>query len=372
MSDDPLGIDPEIRRASTLPADFYRDPKWLEAARERVFAPSWQFAGDTDRVKTPGTAVPLTLLPGCLDEPLLLSRDAHDALHLCSNVCTHRGNLLCEGETHATGLRCRYHGRRFALDGKFLSMPGFEQTENFPTAADDLPRVPTGGWGKWLFASVKPVDTLNEVIGDMQKRLSFVRPEEYAFDASMSRDYLVQANWALYCDNYLEGFHVPYVHASLAAVLDPNDYRTEICRWSNLQIGIATTPGDAFALPPGHPDHGRLVAAYYWWIFPNTMFNFYPWGVSVNVVTPLAPDRTRVSFLSWVLDRSKLERGAGAGLDRVEREDESVVEAVQKGIRSRFYDRGRYSPQWERGVHHFHRLLTEALLFPLPPSCPTR
>jgi len=79
----------------------------------------------------------------------------------------------------------------------------------------------------------------------------------------------------------------------------------------------------------------------------------------VNVVTPLAVDRTKVSFIPFVWDDTKRDHGAGAGLDRVEREDEAVVEAVQRGVRSRLYERGRYSPKREPGVHHFHRLLAE-------------
>ena len=94
------------------------------------------------------------------------------------------------------------------------------------------------------------------------------------------------------------------------------------------------------------------------------MVNVYPWGISLNVVRPLAPDRTKVSFLTYVWDESKLDRGAGSGLDRVEREDEEVVESVQKGIRSRFWRGGRYSPTQEKGVHHFHRLLVETLRAP--------
>lgn len=94
------------------------------------------------------------------------------------------------------------------------------------------------------------------------------------------------------------------------------------------------------------------------------MFNVYPWGISVNVVAPLAVDRTRVSFLPFVWDESKRKQGAGAGLDRVEREDEVIVEAVQRGVRSRLYDRGRYSPALEQGVHRFHRLLAELLREP--------
>ncbi len=92
------------------------------------------------------------------------------------------------------------------------------------------------------------------------------------------------------------------------------------------------------------------------------MLNVYPWGISVNVVKPLGIDRTRVSFLSYVWDPSLLDSGAGSSLDRVEREDEVVVEAVQRGLRSRLYRRGRFSPTRESGVHHFHRLLAERLL----------
>jgi choline monooxygenase len=91
------------------------------------------------------------------------------------------------------------------------------------------------------------------------------------------------------------------------------------------------------------------------------MFNIYPWGLSINVVKPLAVDRCRVSFLAYVWDPAKLDSGAGTELDRVEREDESVVEAVQHGVRSRLYERGRYSPKHETGTHHFHRMLVEQI-----------
>jgi choline monooxygenase len=42
-------------------------------------------------------------------------------------------------------------------------------------------------------------------------------------------------------------------------------------------------------------------------------------------------------------------------------EDEAVVEATHRGLRSRLYDRGRYSPTQEAGVHHFHRILAREL-----------
>jgi choline monooxygenase len=99
-------------------------------------------------------------------------------------------------------------------------------------------------------------------------------------------------------------------------------------------------------------------------VFPNLMLNFYPWGLSINVVHPETIDRTRVVFRSYVCDASKLDDGAGGALDRVEAEDEEIVEAVQRGMRSRFYSGGRYSPAREQGVHHFHRLLGEFMPVP--------
>jgi choline monooxygenase len=91
------------------------------------------------------------------------------------------------------------------------------------------------------------------------------------------------------------------------------------------------------------------------------MLNYYPWGLSINVVQPLAPARTRVIFRAYVADASRLGQGAGRALDPVEMEDEAAVVAVQMGLRSRLYRHGRYSPRHERGVHQFHRLLAAAL-----------
>jgi choline monooxygenase len=89
------------------------------------------------------------------------------------------------------------------------------------------------------------------------------------------------------------------------------------------------------------------------------MFNFYPWGLSLNIIEPMDRSRSKIRFLSFVYDETKLEHGAGADLDKVEFEDEEIVINVQKGIRSRFYEHGRYSVTREQGTHHFHRLLAE-------------
>lgn len=352
-------VDPDIARAHTLPGWFYADPGVYERARQRVFARSWQLIGDDGLARTPQHVHPFTFLEGCVDEPLLLTRDGSDVLRCLSNVCTHRGTILVPEPCRAAHLRCPYHGRRFALDGRFEHMPEFEGTRDFPGERDHLSRLPLETFGRWLFTSIDPAFGFDDLIGPMRRRVGRLPLSEFLFDPTRSRDYLVRCNWALYVENYLEGFHIPFVHASLNAALDYGEYTTELHGRSILQLGLSKGGEHVFDPPPDSPDAGRPVAAYYWWLWPNLMFNFYPWGLSVNIVKPLGVDRTRVSFLTWVWDASKLDQGAGAGLDRVEREDEAIVESVQRGVRSRLYHRGRYSPTREQGVHHFHRMLVE-------------
>ena len=91
------------------------------------------------------------------------------------------------------------------------------------------------------------------------------------------------------------------------------------------------------------------------------MFNFYPWGLSINIVKPVGLKLTKIEFRSYVFDKSKLNQGAGSDLGKVEKEDEFVVQNVQKGINSAFYKSGRYSATKEKGVHHFHYLLSKIL-----------
>lgn len=331
-------IDPDIRRARTLHSDFYTDPRNFDLSIDKIFARTWHFAGRDDEVDG---LKPVTLLPGFLDEPLLLSRTG-DAIACLSNICTHRGKILVEEPRKASLIRCGYHGRRFDLDGKFLSMPEFDGVENFPCDDDNLRKVPIAIRGGFAFASIDPVAPFEDFVDDAAVRFEDVEPADLKLVSS--RDYEVNAHWALYCENYLEGFHIPFVHHSLNEIVDYGSYTTETFRYSSLQTGL---------------DANGDVAGRYLFIFPNLMFNFYPWGISVNIVRPVSPEKSVVEYLTYVSDESQLGVGAGADLDRVEHEDEAVVESVQRGIRSRFYSRGRYSPSREQGTHHFHRLIAE-------------
>jgi choline monooxygenase len=354
-------VDPEISRAKTISTQVYLDPVIYEESKEKIFARTWQYLADSSVVKDQGHCHPFTLLPGYINEPFVITKDSRNIVHCLSNVCTHRGNLIVESPCELMNLRCRYHGRLFQLDGKFKSMPEFSEVQDFPTKDDDLRSLNTMNWGNLLFGSLSNEMHHHLFFGDMMERLSWLPLETFKARYELSRTFTVKANWALYCENYLEGFHIPFVHAGLNTVIDFGKYTTELFRYSNVQVGIAKGDELCFDLPENSPEYGKRVAAYYFWVFPNMMFNFYPWGLSLNIIEPSAIDRTTVRFLTYVWKEDLLHQGAGSNLDIVELEDEDVVEAVQQGVRSRFYKHGRYSVSREQGTHHFHRILAEFL-----------
>ncbi len=193
-------IDADIRRAQTPPASFYTSPDVFEAIKT-VFRQSWQLLADVDVVKAPGNVYPCSFLDGAIDEPLVLTRDYDDEIHCLANVCTHRGNLVCEGAGTEKNLRCRYHGRRFELDGKFLAMPEFEGVMDFPSPADNLGKIALARWSRFLFASIKPAAPMEQVFQPMIQRLDFLPVDQFQPEPSRNREYTVRANWALYIDN---------------------------------------------------------------------------------------------------------------------------------------------------------------------------
>ncbi len=318
------------------------------------FTKNWHFAAHKSQLSG-NSAIELRHLERMIGESMVLT--AGDEIRCMSNVCTHRGMLLVDGSCSKKTLQCPYHGRTFGLDGEMKSMPEFDQVEDFPTTQDDLRIFPSLLWKGLVFTGIEP-SGMEACLEEMEGRIGWIPIETFEHDHSRNRCYDIRANWALYVDNYLEGFHIPFVHNDLNMALDYDNYRTEIFDGGVLQIGIASEGEQTFDIPEGSPDFGLNVAAYYYWIYPGLMLNFYPWGLSVNLVVPLSIDRTRIEYHGFVWNKNFLGKGAGGDLDKVEAEDQYIVESTQRGVSSGSYERGRYSPTKETGVHHFHQMLT--------------
>ena len=351
-------IDKDISLAQTMPSHFYLKSEYYDLSIEKIFNNSWQFITDINSLKS--KINPFTLLNHSLNEPLILTKKDDDLLCL-SNVCPHRGSLLCENETNSRNIRCQYHGRVFNLNGKMLSAPGFNNVENFPLESDNLTQIPLKKWKNFIFISLNPKIDISEIIKDINDRLGWYPFNQLNFDNSASNEYIIDAHWSLYCENYLEGFHVSFVHKGLNDDIELDSYKTKTLENGVLQYTLSKTKKDALNIPNGFLNSNEDIYAYYYWIFPNIMLNFYNWGISVNIIEPINKEKTKIRFLSYPINGKKQPSNSGASLDRVEKEDQEIVLNVQKGIKSKFYERGRYSSKHEIGVHHFHRLICKAI-----------
>ena len=91
------------------------------------------------------------------------------------------------------------------------------------------------------------------------------------------------------------------------------------------------------------------------------MLNFYDWGLSMNIISPLNKNKTKIKFLSFPKIGMEQPKDTPSGINVVENEDQKIVQSVNKGIQSSNYFSGRYSVKHEKGVHHFHRLISKYL-----------
>ena len=345
----------ELARATTIPSRWYLDPQFLEMERERVFGRTWQPVAFAKTVAEPGTFAAAEIA----GEPVVVARAKDGVLRAFSNVCRHRASVIADGCGKSATLRCPYHGWTYALDGRLLACPEFEGVLDWETSSVRLPEYHVETWGPYVFvnqdASAPP---LAEVFGDIPEQVAKIGCAVDRLEFSERRDYVIDCNWKVYIDNYLEGYHLPAAHPGLFRELDYAQYRVDTFRYYSSQHAPIRPPR------AGQADRRYTsdgLNALYYWIFPNFMLNVYPDNLSSNIIVPLSADKTLTIFEWFGYPGTVVRPETIAFSDEIQQEDIRICESVQKGLRSRTYDTGRFSVKRENGVHHFHLLLDEFL-----------
>ncbi|HET6379616.1 MAG TPA: SRPBCC family protein [candidate division Zixibacteria bacterium] len=355
-----------LSRAETLPARYYLDPHYLELEKERIFARTWQLVARTDDLQRVGDFVPVTVV----DEPVVITRDLNGELRAFYNVCRHRAGQVALTKGNRKSLQCRYHGWTYGLDGCLRAAPEMEETENFRKEDFGLVPVRVDTWGPFVFVCLSDdAPSLQEVMGAIPEEVAAAGYDVDRMRLVERRDYVIECNWKVYVDNYLEGYHLPIAHPQLYRELDYDAYRVEEFRYYSKQHAPIRElkPGEQLGVDRRYlRQPGAEEDALYYWIFPNTMFNIYQDNMSSNVILPLGHERTLTIF-EWFF----AEPGTGPGWesmqqtiafsDEIQQEDIVICEQVQRGLRSRAYDTGRFSAKRENGVYHFQNLVREFL-----------
>ena len=223
----PFEINPDITKAYTIPTEWYRSHEVFDTIASEVFATSWQCVALQPDLKATNSAVPMVFLPGLVNEPLMVTTNSVGAQRVLSNVCTHRGTVLVNEVCALNEIRCAYHGRRFSLEGECIAMPEFKGVEGFPSPFDDLQTLEHYAMFGTIFTKLQKSGlSFSSFFQDITKRCGYIITSP--IQSISEHEYVLDAHWALYVENYLEGFHIPFVHQGLHNVLEYNAYETHL------------------------------------------------------------------------------------------------------------------------------------------------
>jgi choline monooxygenase len=347
-----------LSRARTIPSAWYFDPEIHALECRRVFGGSWLMAARLDQLAGPGDFATIEIA----GELIVVLRDEQGTLRAFHNVCRHRAAQVINAPCgHVTKLRCRYHGWTYDLTGRLRGTPEFDGVEEFHKEEQGLPPLAVDTWGPLAFVHMgTPAQPLAEFLAPLPQVAAGLGVGDVKFVAR--REYDMACNWKVFVDNYQDGgYHVNTVHPGLAGALDYAHYRTENHAHGGVQISPLKQSDDATV---GKVRTGKN--AYYWWIFPNLMINLYEGVMDTNLVLPLGPDRCKVLFDFYFTrtegaDAQKFIADSITVAHQVQLEDMGVCDEVQRGLKSRTYDTGRFSVKRESGGYHFHQLLAAAL-----------
>jgi phenylpropionate dioxygenase-like ring-hydroxylating dioxygenase large terminal subunit len=331
----------------TLPYRWYTDSEVLARERERVFAHSWQYAGHSGQLSEPGSY--FTVRVG--DIPLVVVRDREDELRAFVNVCRHRGAEVVSGEGRCTTLQCHYHAWTYGLDGGLRAAPRSDGDPDFDHEALGLRPAQVDTWGPFVFVNADAgAAPLAETLGDLPRlvRGGGLDVDELEFHQRV--DYSLEANWKVAVENYLECYHCPVAHPSFSEVIDvrPDHYRLE------------SHPTFASHFAPGRDGDGEGQFHLLW---PNIKLNVMPGpaNLSIGPLLPVEPGRTDgwLDYFfgpgadpDWIAEYLKLDYQVGA-------EDRTLVESVQRGMRSGAFEHGRLLLPSEELIGAFQRWVAE-------------
>ena len=350
LSDEALTEQP-LARAKTIPSAWYVDPAFHDLDRNAAMARTWQYVGPSARVASHGDFMS-DIIAG---NPIVITRDQGGDLKGYFNVCKHRGGPLAMEECgHSKVLQCKYHGWTYLLDGSLRGVPRFDRTELFDKKDFGLDAITVKEWQGMVFACLEPENApaFEDVMVGIRERIA---PMDLAALDFHTRDrYDVRSNWKVYVDNYLEGYHIPLVHPDLMGVLDFRSYKTDTMQHYSLQHSPFKDEENIY----GSPDQ----EAFYYFVYPNIMFNILPGRLQVNRVDALTSNSCQTVF-DYYYSSASIEANPNRikedrlFSDQVQAEDIDICERVQKGLESRAYDQGRFSYDLEGGVHHFQQCL---------------
>ncbi len=368
--------------------EAYTSDAFFALERERVFASAWVAVGCSSALRAPSDVL-VTEVAG---RSLFVLRSEDGALRAFYNVCRHRGTqLLAPGECHVKRfVRCPYHSWAYDHDGRCVGTPLFSDSDipadqqaafdmadvaAFDRADYGLLPVAVDEWGPVVFVNLdREAAPLSEYLGDLAERTAGYRLEEW--ELARTGEYKVAANYKLVAENFMEYYHLPWVHPGLVKVSPLEAHH----RWqgTGMYMGFCTSP-----IAPDTADGGwqsglspirglspsDATSARFAWIFPNVAINILPNHVFVILARPASPGLTLKTTYLLTHPESAGGDDTEQALDEltrfwdtVNREDIGIVERVQQGLSSTPFPGGRLCYRFEESLHRFQNMIIDRMV----------
>jgi phenylpropionate dioxygenase-like ring-hydroxylating dioxygenase large terminal subunit len=198
---------------SFVPKEDYLSHDFAAYEAERLWPRVWQVACRLEEIPKVGDFVTYEIL----DDNILIVRtsDTSDGISAFHNVCAHRGRRLVEGSGHVTHFQCRFHGWRYALNGKTAHVVDRHDWKECLTDEEaSLEPVHVDSWGGFVFINMSedPL-SLKEFLGPLRERCERFEFEKLRF--KWYKTIVVPTNWKVALEAFDESYHVQTTHPQL-------------------------------------------------------------------------------------------------------------------------------------------------------------
>ncbi|MGH9272241.1 MAG: aromatic ring-hydroxylating oxygenase subunit alpha [Ilumatobacteraceae bacterium] len=362
----------DVAKARTLPAELYTSADVLAVEREAVFGHDWLCVGRADRVPATGDWFTVTLC----DEPIIVTRDKSGELRAMSAVCQHRAMQVCDGAGNSSTFKCPYHHWTYGLDGRLLGAPAMERTEGFDKADYGLPQLRVEEWQGFVFVNLDPAaEPLAPTLGGYEPFIEHYDLADTVCPGTFTLPGLPW-NWKVMFENFNDGYHANRLHqyvqdfapSGMSAFPVPWDESSNVifrtAGYTHIDGGFNATPQAIMPVFPKQTEQERTQSTFAL-VPPTLCFGTAPDQCFFFLVRPTGPETIDLE-IGYLFHRSALDdplfehklKLVDVGVQVFVEQDQDATTKVQRGLRSRFAPRARYSWQEESHVQ-FNRWLVQ-------------
>ncbi len=358
-----------------MPGRFFTSTDVLDAEKKYFFRDSWLCVGLVSDVQDDGDVYPVTIL----EQPLLVVRTRDSNIRVFHNVCSHRGAQLVEQPGRRTTLVCPYHSWSYDLDGDLKQTPhvggeGIHECNEIEKSALGLKEVRSGVWAGLIFVDLSgDGEDFSDFIRPLSDRWSHIDLSLLEHVKNLGQRPEFEANWKLVVENFVESYHLPWVHRSMNAfnpmgehyqILGAGHYLGQGVKGHNPSVSYA---GKFRTFPGLKPEEFATGESMY---LPSnlliiSMADFF----FANIIMPVSPILTRERIELFLIgdcaSNPELQHDRQQLMDmlsQVNNEDIGICESAQRGRTSEAFTGGAFAPVQETTTLHFQKLVAGKIL----------